>query len=183
MACPRDTLTSRSALASVGSYLPGDKQTQPGSDSSSVFAPILPTLERTTRVALRLPTYLAKEDEQHPLLQSFKLQHARAMKFSWLLRKTSQAGNACRYGTVSGRRVGSGGRVRGRPVSLAQGVRGCFVNATCGAVCSDSTLTWDQDGFRYTVGIKAEKLETLIKVANSAITKQPTRPSNSTLPK
>lgn len=147
MACPRDLLPSRGAMASVGSYLPGYKQTQPASDSSSVFAPLLSTLERRTRVPLRLPTYLATDDEQHPLFAI--VQVARRSRYEILLAFTQHCsgGNACRYGIVSGRRVGSGGRVRGRPVQLAQGVRGSFVNATCGAVCSDSTLTWDQDGF------------------------------------
>jgi hypothetical protein len=75
---------------------------------------------------------------------------------------------------VSGRTIeGTVRQEKGRAVPLDQGIIGYFVDAKCGANCSDSTLNWSQDGYRYTVGIKAENLQTLIKVANSAINSQP----------
>lgn len=40
---------------------------------------------------------------------------------------------------------------------------------TCGANCSDATLTWRQQGVQYVVGLKAGDRTSLIKMANSAI--------------
>ena len=59
--------------------------------------------------------------------------------------------------------------MHGKAVKLAKGITGHFIDAECGANCSDSTLSWQQGGFRYMVGIKAANLEILRKVANSAI--------------
>ena len=55
-------------------------------------------------------------------------------------------------------------------LAAGQGASG-YAWGSCDAVCSDSTLTWDEDRFRYTVGLKAENLHTLKKVAESAISK------------
>ena len=41
-----------------------------------------------------------------------------------------------------------------------------FVDASCGANCSDATISWDQNGSRYTLGLKASKKETLVEMAN-----------------
>ena len=59
--------------------------------------------------------------------------------------------------------------LEGQPVALGDGIIGYFVEATCGANCSDATLTWEQDGYRYTVGIKARDKADLIEMANLAI--------------
>jgi hypothetical protein len=60
-------------------------------------------------------------------------------------------------------------RLTGRRVTLAKGITGYFVDFGCGANCSDATLTWRQKGVQYTLGLKAGKRESLIKMANSAI--------------
>ncbi len=64
--------------------------------------------------------------------------------------------------------------LNGEKVFLASNITGYFTDATCGANCSDSTLVWEQNDVRYTVALKAGKLETLVKIANSAISIQPT---------
>jgi hypothetical protein len=53
---------------------------------------------------------------------------------------------------------------------LTDGIKGYFTDFTCGANCSDATLTWQSGNVRYTVGIKAGEVTSLTKMANSAIT-------------
>ena len=143
---------------------------QDSSQGRAVFEPVLTELKQKTRVPLRLPTYLATEEETNPLYAIIETATVRRYVLQLAFTKTCGGGTACRYGMVSGQAVeGRARREKGRAVSLAHGITGYFVDAQCGANCSDSTLTWVQDGYRYTVGIKAEKVETLIKVANSAI--------------
>ena len=87
-------------------------------------------------------------------------------------------GNACRIGSVYGRRVASnvksnlrdhiaGGR-RTR-VRLHKGIVGYFAEATCGANCSDSTVYWRSGGWENVVGIKVGKIKNVVRLANSAI--------------
>jgi len=59
--------------------------------------------------------------------------------------------------------------LEGEVIPLAQNITGYFTDYTCNANCSYPRLIWDQDGYRYYLGIKAGKLETLVKLANSAI--------------
>ena len=82
---------------------------------------------------------------------------------------TCGGAHVCHYGTVSGTIAPGSKRPNGKPVKLVGGITGYFIDAKCDRVCNDSTLTWQQLGHRYTVGIKAADLDTLRKVANSAI--------------
>lgn len=141
------------------------------SDKASVFAPILQSLQAKTKVPLRLPGSLATENETHAFYAIVESASASAYEIQLAFSEDCSGGNVCHYGIVSGQAIGvKGNRPKGETVSLANGLTGYFINATCGAVCSDSTLTWDQDGYRYTVGLKAEKL-TMKRVADSAISK------------
>ena len=153
------------------------EQSHPVADSqqmksagSPVFASVLTELQSKSRVPLRLPTYLANEEETSPLFAIVETAAPTRYEVQLAFTKNCTGGNACRYGRVSGQAIGKAAKQeRGQAVSLTQGITGYFVNAKCGANCSDSTLTWIQEGYRYTVGIKAEHVETLTKVANSAI--------------
>ncbi len=57
-------------------------------------------------------------------------------------------------------------KLTGSETSLGTGITGYFVDASCGANCSDATISWDQNGSRYTLGLKASKKETLVEMAN-----------------
>jgi hypothetical protein len=141
-------------------------------NNTSVFDPVIGSLRGKTKVPLRLPTYLATEKEAYSLYAIVELVSQSAYKVQLAFTQDCTGGNVCHYGQVSGRVVKAGeGRPKGEIISLTNGLIGYFTDATCGAVCSDSTVTWDEAGYRYTVGLKAEKLDTLKKVAESAIAK------------
>lgn len=61
---------------------------------------------------------------------------------------------------------------KGGPVTLAKGLTGYFVPFVCGANCDTSKVFWEQNGYRYMVGIRYAKKKTMIDMANSAIENQ-----------
>jgi hypothetical protein len=146
-----------------------NRQGQP--ETNSIFHPILSELQQRTRVPLRLPTYLATQEEVNTLYAIVETAKAEHYELQLAFTKTCIGGNVCHYGTVSGQAAKMVEREKGKPVSLVNGITGYFVNAKCGANCPDSTLIWKEDGYRYAVGIKAADIETLTKIANSAISR------------
>ena len=140
------------------------------SADGAIFERALQVLRQKTRVPLKLPTYLAAEEETYPLNAIIEFAAPKRYELQLAFTPDCTGGNACRYGLVSGQAVGrKAKRMRGKAVKLARGITGYFIDAECGANCSDSTLSWQEGGYRYTVGIKAANVETLRKVANSAI--------------
>lgn len=57
-------------------------------------------------------------------------------------------------------------------VSLKSGITGYFVPFVCGANCDTSKIFWEQEGYRYWVGIRYASRATMIKMANSVILNQ-----------
>ncbi|AFY72858.1 hypothetical protein Syn7502_00719 [Synechococcus sp. PCC 7502] len=59
-------------------------------------------------------------------------------------------------------------------VSLTKGVDGYYVAGICGANCHGnfSHVSWEQNGYLYTVAIKLGKKKTVIEIANSVINNQ-----------
>ena len=138
-----------------------------------IFEPILPELRAKTRVPLKLPTYLGIEEdglEGHPLYAIVEEATPNRYFLQIAFTPDCSGGTACRWGGATGERIGTQmGRPTGRPIKLSRGITGYFVDSTCGANCSDSVLTWDLQGYRYTVESKAAAPDFLLKVANSAI--------------
>lgn len=54
-------------------------------------------------------------------------------------------------------------------VSLTHGIKGYFVPFVCGANCDTSKVVWEQNGYRYGVGIRYASKATMVQMANSAI--------------
>lgn len=145
------------------------KNVSTGIQRNSAFNPIYARLIKETRVPVKLPTYLATEKQSQPIYAVIQI--AEKDRYEILLGFTDdcEGGNACRWGSVTGSegetQFNSGYKI----VKLKNNIKGYFKDTTCGAVCSDSKLYWVQNTFTYSVGIKAAKTSTLIKVANSAI--------------
>ncbi|MEH2245043.1 hypothetical protein [Nostoc sp.] len=135
-----------------------------------VFKSILPKLKQKTQIKILLPKFIPESDGENPIYAI--IEAATQKKYDILLgfSPNCNGGTACRLGVLSAEAVTSKTpRLTGKPVSLAKGITGYFVDFTCGANCSDATLTWRQKGVQYVVGVKAGDRTSLIKMANSAI--------------
>ncbi len=159
-------------------------------DLAPVVAPLRVSLE-PTGVPLRLPTktFVNGAKPLQVYLDSGK-PNANGYDISIGYRKGCDFANSCRIGSVEARRLSDrspsldkahppepdvNGVVRHRSdeeagsVSLAGGIQGYFVPWVCGASCNDAQVYWDENGFRYAVGIKVGNKNNLIQMANSAI--------------
>lgn len=135
-----------------------------------IFEPILPQIQQDTQIPILLPDYIFGSDGATPVYAT--IETVTPSEYSLILGFTPDCtgGTACRLGTVSGEELSPNSPdLEGQAVPLDDGITGYFIDAVCGANCSDSTMTWDQDGTRYQMGIKAGKPEDLVKMANSAI--------------
>ncbi|PAX54904.1 hypothetical protein [Brunnivagina elsteri] len=134
------------------------------------FLPILPKLKSISKFPILLPRIIPGSEGENKLYAV--IETATANKYGIILGFTSDCGggNACRFGDISAKTVTkTTPRLLGKTVKLANGITAYFIDAKCGANCSDSTLTWQFKGVRYTAGIKAGKLRDLLQMANSFI--------------
>jgi len=156
----------KSAIANVNNQSQLIAQTQ----LHPVFKSILPKLKQKTQIRILLPKFIPESDGENPIYAI--VETATPKKYDILLgfSPDCSGGTACRLGVLSAQAVTrKTPRLIGKPVSLVKGITGYFVNFTCGANCSDATLTWRQQGVQYTVGLKAGDRTSLVKMANSAI--------------
>ena len=161
-----------------------DSQEPPSKGPSSVFKKLEPALRKATTVPLRLPAFLPSMDDKHPIftnLGSVDSSHYE-IYLGWL--PDCEGRNVCSYGSLYGgvsrflspqeeaARDDDEDRAKlmVQPVELSGGITGQFVDAVCYAYCTESYIRWREGRFYYAIGMKAERKETLMKVANSAIT-------------
>ena len=138
------------------------------SESLKVFQNILPELTPVVQIPILLPTYIPDLDDSYPVHAIIETKTALQYRILLAFSEDCTGGNACRLGMISGESINPQTQsVQGESVSLNNGITGYFVDATCGANCTDSILTWDKNGYRYTVAVKAANLETLVKMADS----------------
>jgi hypothetical protein len=103
--------------------------------------------------------------------------------------KNCGGGNACRIGSIKGEKINSfiptlselkklsdirkEGLFYPSDISqyslLSNGVKGVYLPFSCGANCSDGKIVWESNGFRYTIGIKAANLKSVVSFANEVI--------------
>ncbi len=159
----------RSAIATIhnkSQLIAQQNKTQP----HPVFKSLLPKLKQKTQIKILLPKFIPESDGENPVYAI--IEAATQKKYDILIGFSPDCtgGTACRLGVVSAEAVTRNTpRLTGKPVSLVKGITGYFVDFTCGANCSDATLTWRQQGVQYVVGLKAGDRTSLIKMANSAI--------------
>ncbi len=162
------------------------------SQPHQIFRPALSQLQAKTRVPLVLPTYVPQED--YSLHVTINTAESERYELTIGATEDCSGGNYCRYGTVSGQRITSSTpsieeeyaflndpqyqpserspEKMGR-VTLVNGIKGYFIPYVCGANCDDSKMIWEQNGYRYLVGLKSEKKRTVVEMANSAIKNKP----------
>jgi hypothetical protein len=138
--------------------------------TNPVFSPIIPTLKKKTKVPLWLPSYIPESERDIPLYAQLETVTAKSYSILLGFDPECNGGTACRLGSVSGEKINSQNKIlKGKKITLSRKRQGYFVDATCGANCSDSTLSWQEKGYLYQVAIKAGDLKTLVKMANSTI--------------
>jgi len=144
----------------------------PAQGPSYVFRQIMPALSSQTRVPLRLPGYLPDVDEKHPIYAT--VQSANDAGYNILLSVVvpCEGQNYCLYGSVRGSAspfVLDEDAPKPIPVKLQGGIGGQFIDAVCHAYCNEAQVMWSEGGYYYSIGVKAGKMEGMIKEANSAI--------------
>jgi hypothetical protein len=160
----------QSAVATVNNQTQLIAQGQAKIQSHPVFKSILPKLKQKTQINILLPKFIPESDGENPIYAI--IETASQKKYDILLgfSPDCNGGTACRLGVLSAEAVTQKTpRLAGKRVSLAKGITGYFVDFSCGANCSDATLTWRQQSVQYTVGLKAGDRASLVKMANSAI--------------
>lgn len=135
-----------------------------------VFAPILKQLQQGTTIPVRLPGNLPDLGQgQDPIYAV--VEFAKPAGYSIILGFTPDCNGAsvCRLGTLGARRVVKGRSLKGKRVSLARGIVGIYREASCGANCSDSVITWREGAVEYSAGVKAGSEEDARKLANAVV--------------
>lgn len=143
------------------------------------FQPVASALKGKTRVPLVIPSALPKNEGVDRFYCTVITLEPNEYEVIIGWATECGGGNACRIGSFYGKRS-PGGRIMGtgnypferrraRRVRLMGGITGYFVDATCGANCSDSKVFWKQGGYEYMVGLKAGEMTNVVALANSAI--------------
>jgi hypothetical protein len=87
--------------------------------------------------------------------------------------------NWCTYGSLEGStKPIQNGDLPAIPVHLANGVQASYTKFVCYASCTQAYINWKQNGYYYSIGIKAGKKRQLIEAANSVISTNPTHTEN-----
>jgi len=131
-----------------------------------VFKPLLSKLKRS-HVPLVLPSWVLPVSPMYATIEILKPGHYYvALGYT----RDCHEATACNIGAAEGQRITrSTPAFHGKATPLARHIAGHFVKYTCGASCDDSTLSWNEKGYRYLVAIKAGSLKQLTRMANSAI--------------
>ncbi|MFM7888950.1 MAG: hypothetical protein ACKPCM_20150 [Pseudanabaena sp.] len=159
-------------------------------DLTPVLAPVRVAIQ-PTGVPLHLPTKtFVNGAKPLQVYLDFGKPNVNGYDISIGYRKGCDFANSCRIGSVEARKLTRNspsldlahppepdvnGVIRHRSdeeagsVSLSGGIQGYFVPWVCGASCNDAQVYWDENGFRYAVGIKVGNRSSLIQMANSAI--------------
>jgi hypothetical protein len=148
---------------------PSAPATQPAQAAppAAIFQAAVAELSPKTNVPILLPKTVTDADR---LFARVTAAEPARYEISLDYTPDCQGSTACRWGSFAGAVSAPTVQVvQGKAVALQNGIMADFVDAKCGASCSDSTLTWEQAGHRYRIALKAGKEQTLVDLANSAI--------------
>lgn len=156
--------------------------------SHQIFHSVLSELKTKTRMPLMLPAYVPQED--YSLYVTVNTAEPEQYELTIGDSENCDGGNYCRYGTVSGQKITSSTpsieqeysflndpqykpterspEKMGR-VTLLNGIKGYFIPYVCAANCDDSKVVWEQNGYRYLVGLKRADKKAVVEMANSTI--------------
>ena len=128
-------------------------------------------LKQKTSVPLRIPTYIAASGKVKFFANAESESTADSFQLYFDYEEGCGGSTACNQGMIAGEKLTAESEPNtGIALKLAKNIIGYYVDFDCGASCGDSTITWDENGYRYTAGLKAGYLTDVRKMANSAIT-------------
>ncbi len=117
-----------------------------------LFEPLVETLAAEVGLRVRLPSVVDPPASVDALPPAATLVNATDDDYEIVLgHGDCPGGAACRFGVISGRRLdreeGEALLTEGTRVPLPQGATGVLTPSTCGATCSDTTISWlEPDG-------------------------------------
>ena len=169
------TLASLSVIKSPGAFA-GAQSTDAGKFHSPTpannFREARGVLLRESRVPPRIPTFLPFLDDNLPLYATIRSVDQSGYELDLEYQRDCAGSYACTYARLRGSSAPipiDQGDIN-IAVVLRGGIQGHYIANKCGANCGEPVLKWSEGGFYYTIAMKAEDKETLIKDANSAIT-------------
>jgi len=136
-----------------------------------IFHDIEPELRSKTGIPLRLPGFLPDVDAEHPIYATVESATQSGYEILLAVILPCTGGNNCLYGTVaaSSSPFELENEAKPVPVKLTHGIEGQFIEFVCHAYCSQAFVRWHEGTYYYSIGIKAEKKQAMIEVANSSI--------------
>lgn len=140
-----------------------------GSREKSIFEKVEPVIKRKSHVPLKLPTFLP--DEKQPIYAIAQTVSRSNYKILLATELPCNGQNSCLYGSVQGSTTPFkiDKNVKPFKVTLRGDIHGQFIKPVCHEYCSEAFVQWGEDGFYYSIGIKAERMHSLIGIAISAI--------------
>lgn len=123
-----------------------------------------------TAVPVRWPLSIPySDDKKAPLYAIAAANHdGYEVELAWDPRCSGQ--NVCHYGSIRGSsKAIAENEGQRQSVTLHHGIRGYFIDSTCGAHCDDAAIGWAEGNFHYSISMKAGDEPTLTRMANSAI--------------
>ncbi len=175
-ACRTKAIETQVSDSSNSSVIVGISETE--STPNKIFQPILSKIQKQTQIPIFLPSYVPESSDPR-LLAILENINSSEYKIMLAFDENCTGGTACRLGSISGDLVEANFIPDGEEVTLANHITGYFIDANCGANCSDATLSWIENNIHYLVSLKAGKQDTLVKMANSAIA-NPLKETNNT---
>ncbi|MBD1853414.1 hypothetical protein H6F87_26230 [Cyanobacteria bacterium FACHB-502] len=162
----------------------------PIANATTIFQPVLSQLGRA-QVPLRLPTYIPSRGQRQssellPVYATVDSVESGSYAVVLGYSKDCNGSNACRLGTVTGEVQPTKSAQDSytesdylypdrrseesiTQVTLANGRTGTFLPWRCATNCTDAQVVWDENSYRYSVGIKLGDRASLVRMANSAI--------------
>jgi len=145
-----------------------------GKKPSVVFQDIEPVLLRQSQVPPILPSFLPYVDRQDPVYAISQSITKSSYEVLLVVELPCKGEHRCLYGSVRGSVAPfdhsfNGFTPKNFEVSLAKGIKGRFFEADCGAYCDEAYVDWYQNGYYYSIGLKAGEQKQMIEMANSAI--------------
>jgi hypothetical protein len=166
-----ETSLARRLFAGHTAQQPATPAAPSAMDLVSGYRDAASKLQGATKVPLRLPMWVPYDDDKdNPVFASVQAATPGGYQLELAWVSDCNGGGACHLGYISGGTSPLPENKCARiPVALNGGVKGYFIDAGCGANCDDSAVYWTDGVYHYSISMKAEIKETLVKMVNSAL--------------